>query len=94
MKSSEIKDEKALDVLADLIDPASDIIQDEDFRKEFLEGDKKKAVKLILKNHKKSIIEILAILDGKSIDEYEVKILTLPAKILEILNDPDLVQLF
>ena len=93
MKLSEIKGERALDVIADLIDPISEIFADEAIRKA-AGGNKLDLVKIILKGHKKSIIEILAILDGEDPKTYEVSLISLPAKILELLNDPELASLF
>lgn len=94
MKLSEIKGEAALDALADLIEPAAEIMTDVHFVKCIKDGNKIKAVKLAIKNHKKAIITIMAILDGAKPEEYEVNILTLPAKLLEVFDDPDVVSLF
>ena len=94
MKLSELKDEKALDVLADLIEPTTAILSDKDIKTAYEEQGKLKAVKLAIKHHKKEVIEILAILDDTPIEKYHVNLLTLPVKILEILNDEQLMQLF
>lgn len=94
MKLSDIKGEAALDALADLIEPAAEIMTDEQFVKCIRNNNRVKAVKLALKNHKQAIITIMAVLDGKKPEEYEVNILTLPAKLLEVLNDPDVMNLF
>jgi hypothetical protein len=94
MKLSDIKGETALDALADLIEPAAEIMTDEQFVKCIRNNNRVKAVKIVLKNHKQAIITIMAVLDGKKPEEYEVNILTLPAKLLEVLNDPDVMNLF
>lgn len=94
MKLSEIKGEQALDVLADLIEPASEIMTDKMVVATAKSGQKLRAIKLAIKNHKKAVIEILAALDGADVDNYEVNVLTLPAKLLEILNDPVVMSLF
>ena len=94
MKLSEIKGEAALDALADLIEPATEIMTDVHFVKCIKDNNRVKAVKLAIKNHKKAIITILAVLDGKKPEEYEVNILTLPSKLMELANDPDVVSLF
>ena len=36
----------------------------------------------------------MAAMDGVPVEEYKCNVFTLPVKILELLNDPDLVQLF
>lgn len=95
MKLSEIKGEQALDVLADLIEPASEIMTDEVVRACARSGNKLKAIKMAIKNHKRAVIAILAALDGvEDVDSYEVNVLTLPAKFVEIFNDPDVMSLF
>lgn len=97
MKLSEYKGEKALDVLADLIEPASVIMADKEVTE--LARSKKPVVQIvkpILKKHKKEVIEILAALDGEDPKTYvkKVGIFTLPAKFIEIFNDPELMSLF
>lgn len=93
MRLSDIKGERALDVIADLIEPVSEILIDDRVRTAF-GGDRLELVRIILKEHKKQIIEILAILDGEDPATYEISLVTLPAKILELLNDPELATLF
>lgn len=94
MKLSEIKDEDALDVLADILEPASEIISDERTKEAFEEKDMLKLSKTIIKNHKKAIIEILARLDNVPVEEFHCNFFTLPKKVLEIISDADLVDFF
>ncbi len=95
MKLSEIKGEKALDVLADIIDPIAKISQDKKMR-ELLSGGQPRmlAVKHALKNHKKEVIAIMAALDLKDPKNYEFTLIDLPVKLLELLNDPQVNSLF
>lgn len=95
MKLSEIKGEKALDVLADIIDPAMEIASDKEIEIA-VNGNASKLdiIKIVLRNHKKATIAIMAALDGKKPEEYEINVLTLPAKLIEMMNDPDLMSLF
>ena len=93
MKLSEYQGEAALDLLADLIEPAGEIMSDKVISVVFKKN-RLKAIALAIKNHKKAVIQILATMDGVPVDEYKCNVLTLPVKILEILNDPALVQLF
>lgn len=97
MKLSEIKGERALDVLADLIEPAALIMADPKI-KAYSES-KKPLVGLIgqlIKGHKKEVLKILAVLEGEKPEVYEqkVNVFSLPAKLLDILNDPELKNLF
>lgn len=94
MKLSEIKGEQALDVLADILEPAARIISDDEIEKAYRSGQKLKAVKIAIKNHKRDVIAILAIMDGEDPETYEPNVLSVPIKLLEILNDPDVMGLF
>ena len=95
MKLSEIKGEHALDVLADIIDPVVEITGDEKVSKAIKAGKPKLLIaKLIMKGHKKSIITILALLNGEDPKTYEPSLIELPKMILELLSDEELVKLF
>ncbi len=91
-KLSEYKDEEALDILADLIEPVSAIFADEEIREivNKNKGTRAKAVSIAIKRHKKEVISILATLDGVSAEEYHCNVLSLPMKLLEILNNKEL----
>ena len=98
MRLSDFKGEEAIDVLADIIEPISKILTD----KEIQELSKKKNVPVVayikpmLKNNKKETIEILARLDNKPVEEYTktLNLLTLPAQVMDLINDPELQKLF
>lgn len=94
MRLSEFKNEKALDVLAEIIEPITEIVTDEDVKNSIKEKNKIKAISKAIKNHKKEIIYILAVLDDEPIETYEVNLATLPFKIMEILSDEVLNDFF
>jgi hypothetical protein len=95
MRLSEIRDEQALDVLADVLEPLENIIADEEIKESYKrDGFKMKFVAKLIKTHKRDVIEILARLDMKEPDDYSFSILSVPARVLEILNDPEFVSLF
>lgn len=95
MRLSEIEDERALDVLAEIIDPIAEIATDDVVQNIYKSGKPKiMIVKEMLKNHKKAVIAIMAALDGEKPENYHFNILSLPAKLLEILNDPEVDELF
>lgn len=87
MKLSEIQNEQALDVLADIIEPAASILADEEVKRIYNTEPKLKLVSYIIKNHKQSVIEIMAKLDGKEPENYTFTLLSLPKKLLELIND-------
>lgn len=93
MKLSEYQGEAALDLLAELIEPAGEIMSDKQIGDVFKEN-RFKAIGLAIKNHKKAVMQIMATMDGVPVEEYKCNVFTLPVKILELLNDPDIVQLF
>lgn len=94
MKLSDYKDEKALDLLADLIEPASEILGDNAVRDAASAGKTLRAVSIAIKNHKKSVLQVLAALDGVPVEEYHCNVMTLPLKLVELFDDPDIAQLF
>lgn len=94
MRLSEFSDEKALEVLADLIEPAAEIMADKAIKEAYEAKNAAHAISVAIKNHKRAVISILATLDGTPVEEYHVNVFTLPAKLLEILNDPELTRLF
>lgn len=91
---SEYRDEEALDLLADLLGPAITIVNTEGFQDAFNSGNKLGAIKIAIKGAKGAVMEILARLDGVPVEEYHCNVLTLPARLLEILNDEVLVDFF
>lgn len=93
MKLSEYQGEAALDILADLIEPAGEIMSDKEIGNVFKKN-RFKAIGLAIKNHKKAVMQIMATMDGVPVDEYKCNVFTLPAKILELLNDSELIRLF
>lgn len=93
-KLSEYKNEEALDILADLLDPSAVILSDNDIRDAWESNNRLLAIKIAIKNHKKEVIDILAIMEGVPRDEYKCNVITLPARLLEILNDEDLIAFF
>lgn len=93
-KLSEIKGEDALDVLADVLEPFSEITSDQKFV-EYVRTGKKTKLQIagyLLKNHKKPIIDILTIISGEEVNDYGMpKIITM---VVDLINDPELLSLF
>ena len=97
-KLSEYKDEEALDLLADILSPTVEIMQDEAVQKFFNKGDENMTVAdvvtLVIKTHKKAVMQIMAALEGVPSEEYHCNIFTLPAQLMQVVNDPDLRAFF
>lgn len=94
MKISDYENEAALDLLADIIEPAGEILADKEVKTAFESKNNFKAVSVMIRNHKKEVIEILARLDNTPVSEYKCNIFTLPIKLMEILNDKNLTSFF
>lgn len=83
--------EEELDLFAELIDPFSEILQDKAVKEA---GNVLKSVKIAVKNHKQAVLQIFALLDGVPVEEYHITALAIPAKLVALLNDPALQDLF
>ena len=97
MRLSDYKGEQALDLLADLMEPVDGIMADKAIADAVKRNRPKLEIaKTAIKNHKREVVEILAILDGENPENYaeKITIFSLPSKLLEILNDPDFMSLF
>lgn len=94
MSISKLEGDAALDALADLIEPAAVTFGDPEMSKLVRSGQTLEAVKFAIRNHKREVTEILAILDGKDPATYKPRLLTAPIKLLEILNDDEIQTLF
>lgn len=99
MRLSDFKDERAIDVLADLLEPASAIISNPEVAKvagKVDDGLKGKMIfaKAMLKNSKDAVLEILAILNDTPVDEYHCNAATIIKDLLDILSDEELLTVF
>lgn len=94
MKLSEYRNEDALDLLADIIEPASEIMTDGEFKNLISKPDVKKVelAKYLLKQHKTDIIAILARLNGE--DVYDASIVDILKQVLDLMNDKELIDFF
>lgn len=93
-KLSEYKDDEALDLLADLIEPIAAIAADEEFKAAMKEHKRLSAVRIAVKSHKQEVKEILAAMEGVPVEEFHCNVLTVPMRLLEIINDKELFSVF
>ena len=110
MKLSDIKGERTLDVIAELIDPISNIASDKVaadlfVRRQLPKGKTpytfvverlKKAVPALLKGHKQDIIAIGATLEGVTPEQYaaELDLPKLFRDLLDLVTDKTFIELF
>ena len=93
MKLSELRDDAALDALEALIDPVCDIasrellgmISKKDFRG---------VAKKILRDHRKSLVTILAVLECKTPEEFSFSLGDLYDKLRDLLEDSEFMKVF
>ena len=97
MRLSEFKDEKAIEVVADLLEPIYNIVSNE-ANAEAKDEAKDKGVlpfaAAMLKNSAKDVMAMLAILDDKDPKEYHCNAATVLGDIVNMLSDDELLQLF
>ena len=93
-KLSDYRDEEALELLADLLEPFTELFKDGDFRREYGRNNIIRAVSLALKRHKGEIMRILARIDGTPVEEYHCTMATLPLRLIELMQDKDLQAVF
>lgn len=94
MKLSEIKGEKAIEVIAEIIEPATEIFSDPKVRLAAKGKNVASAVSVALKNHKKAVLHMLAVLEGEDPETYEPTLLSIPKKLIDLFSDPELSALF
>ena len=92
-KLSEIKGEEALDVLAEIIVPITNIANDEEVRAGF-STNIAMCASIAIKKYKNEVLDILAAIDGVERKDLEINLLTLPAVLMEILSEPMVQNLF
>ena len=100
MKLSDYKGTDAVELLADLLEPIGEIFDDEEAVK-LLRGqagnstkERMKLIGLLLKRHKKTVIQILAIIDGEDVSTYSPSFYELPKKLIELFSDEEFMSLF
>ena len=94
MKLNEIKNEQAIETLADMFDPIMEIASDDKIVSAARGNDKISMVKHILKDHSRAVFELMALSEGVPTEEYECDIMALPMKLLELFNRPEFAILF
>jgi hypothetical protein len=84
------QNEEALDLFADLMEPAAEILADPEISGQIGTGVAPvKIIKPAIKNHKGAVIEILARLHGQEPDEYKVNLFMLPIELTRLLTKPE-----
>ena len=89
------ENDEALELFADLLEPASEILGDPAVAEALRGGGTlARAVKLAVKGHKAAVVEILARLDGEDPASYRVRPAALPGKLAALLAMPEMRDFF
>lgn len=85
--------DEALEVLADLLDPVGEIAADPEIAAMMRSGGTATILdlaKATLKNHKDAVIQIMAIDDGKTVDEEKglITALMIPGRLMRLISVP------
>ncbi len=86
----DIKDEDALDVLAEVIEPISSICTDGKI-KDYFEKPMALLASYMIKNHKKEVMQILQAMSG---EEYHCNLATLTVDLITLVSDETVQSLF
>lgn len=105
MKLSDVKGGRTLEVIADLIDPIANIVEDEDAmellkREQLPEGmdaqqffakKMRKAIPVLLRTHRGDIVAILSTIKGVTPDEYErdLTLASVIGDVFELITDEE-----
>lgn len=91
---SEVKGIDAIDLIADILDPAAVILTDELVKEAIKGSDKLHIAKVILKSHDKEIVEILAALKGVPPEDYNANVVEIFSDLMELINDEGMMSFF
>lgn len=94
MKWNEMDFDAQCDALILLIDPAEELVSDKELLSLLKERKVWKAAGRILGEHREAVRHILAAFDGCDPAGVRLNLLALPGKIVEILQNEDLIRLF
>lgn len=92
-KLLEYTNEEALERLADIMDPISEIAGDKRFKIAYKES-KIAGVKILLKHHNSALIDVLASYEGVAREEFSANAVQIVAKALSLFNDKEIMSVF
>ena len=99
MRLSEFKDEKGIEVVAQLLVPISKIVSNKEnaaIQKRLKDqgGSMLDFASAMLRNSPRAVMDMLAILDGKDPEHYHCSAATALRDVFNMLSDPELLSLF
>lgn len=95
MKLSELKDEEAIKAIGKMIEPIGRICTDKEIQKAYKnKASTFKVASMLCERHSHDVMICLAALEGKDVKDFHCNLISLPAKLIEVLNDEDCIELF
>lgn len=95
MRLTDYENEEALELLADIIEPAAVIMSDKKVSDMVQSGTPVLIIApYILREHKKEVVEVVAGVHRESPATYKFNAVSLLSDLLDIINDPELISLF
>lgn len=100
-KLSEFRDDEAMDVLAEILDPMVNMMKNKDFvlamrgdRQKEIRPNRVEAIKIAITDNRSDVVKIMAVLNETPVEEFHYNLLTLPQMMVEMLNDKELMGFF
>jgi len=100
-KLSEFKDDEAMDVLAEILDPMVNMMKNKDFvlamrgdRQKGIKPNRVEAIKIAITDNRSDVVKIMAVLNETPVEEFHYNLLTLPQMMVEMFNDKELIHFF
>lgn len=91
---TEIKGDDALDLVADILEPATEIMSDKKVKTAYHTKNMASAVKVAIKDHKDAVRLVLALLNEEDAKAYDPSVADIVKGALQILSDKALQDLF
>lgn len=91
---TEIKDDAAFNLIADMLEPATEIMSDKEVKTAYYTKNKASAVKVAIKNHKDAVKLILALLNEEDVETFSPSVADIVKDALFIMSDKALQDLF
>ena len=91
---TEIKGDDALELIADLLEPVTEITADEKVKNAYQSENIGSAIKVAIKEHKTAVIAILAALNECDVKDYNPSVAQIVKDALAVVNDRALLDLF
>ncbi len=87
MRLADVKDEQALDILAEIIEPATAICQNQKLVEAVRKNENRvKIATIAIKENKKEVMQILAALNGVPFEEYHCNPISVSKHLAEIIS--------